>query len=213
MGIDKSYRLYVFDLDGTVADTREDLARAFTAALEEAGYPRPDMVQVTAAIGGGAEKGLFRLTGAQGEAAEPLLESFLEKYGGLCTDHTAAYPGVCELLERLAAQGAVLALVTMKAKAPTHKILAALGLDALFDDVIAFEDVLKRKPDPESLLMLMEKYGVSPQDTLMVGDAATDIQYAAAAGADACAMLEGYGDAEALLAEKPKYALRSLTEF
>jgi len=212
MGIDRSYRLYVFDLDGTVADTREDLGRAFAAAMQEAGYPLPDMAQVTAAIGGGAMKALERLTGLTGEAAQSLLARFLEIYNGICTEHTAPYPGVRELLARLAAQGAVLALVTMKAKAPTHQILSALTLD-VFDEVIAFEDVERRKPDPESLFMLMEKFGIRPEDTLMVGDAVTDMQYAAAAGADACAMLMGYGSPEALLAEKPKYALQSFLEF
>jgi phosphoglycolate phosphatase len=212
MGIDRRYRLYVFDLDGTVADTREDLGRAFTSAMEEAGYPAPNMEQVTAAVGGGARKALERLTGLKDGAAEPLIARFLEIYVEICTEHTTPYPGVRELLARLAAQGAVLALVTMKAKVPTHKILSALGLD-VFDEVIAFEDVERRKPDPDSLLKLMDKYGVSPSDTLMVGDAATDMQYAAAAGADACAMLRGYGNPDALLAEKPKYALNSFLEF
>ena len=212
MSIDKRYRLYVFDLDGTVADTREDIAFAFSEALEEAGCPKPDIAQVTAAIGGGAKKALLRLTGLEDEAAEPLLVRFLKIYDGICTDHVAAYPGVPALLARLAAQGAVLALVTMKAREPTHKILAALGLN-VFDEVIAYEDVERRKPDPESLLKLMEKYGIKPEDTLMVGDAPTDIRYAAAAGADACAMLKGYGDPSALLAEKPVYALDSLSQF
>lgn len=213
MSIDKRYNLYVFDLDGTVVDTREDIARAFTAALTEAGYQKPDMAQVTAAIGGGAKKALERLTGLDGDAVTPLLDRFLAVYGQICADHAAPYPGARALLERLAAQGAATALVTMKAKAPTHKILGALGLSALFGEVIAYEDVSRRKPDPESLLALMDKYGVSPEDTLMVGDTATDMQYAAAAGADSCAMTEGYGGAEALLAENPTYALRSLSEF
>ena len=212
MGIDRRYRLYVFDLDGTVADTHEDLARAFAAAMEEAGYPAPSKAQVTAAIGGGAMKALERLTGLKGGAAEPLIVRFLEIYDDVCTEHTALYPGVRELLTRLAAQGAVLALVTMKARIPTLRILSSLNLD-VFDEVIAFEDVERRKPDPDSLLKLMEKYGVLPTDTLMVGDAHTDIQYATAAGADACAMLKGYGKPEMLLAEKPKYAIDSLLEF
>ena len=63
------------------------------------------------------------------------------------------------------------------------------------------------------LLKLMDKYGVLPEDTLMVGDAHTDIQYAAAAGADACALLKGYGKPEMLLAKKPKYAIESFLEF
>lgn len=212
MGIDKSYRLYVFDLDGTVADTRVDLARAFAAAMEEAGFPAPSMEQVKAAVGGGAKKALERLTGIKDEALEPLLERYLQIYEGICTEYSVPYPGTRELLGRLVAQGAVLAMVTMKPKVPTDKIIAALGLD-FFNEVITFEDVEKRKPDPESLLMLMDKYSIQPEDTLMVGDAATDIQYAAAAGADACAMLNGYGKAESLLAEKPKYAIESFMEF
>ena len=167
---------------------------------------------MTAAVGGGAGKAIITLTGLEGEAAKPLLARFLAIYGEVCAEHVAAYPGAEELLARLAGQGAVLALVTMKAKEPTHKILATLELH-VFDEVIAFEDVERRKPDPESLLKLMEKYGVLPKDTLMVGDAVTDIQYGAAAGADTCAMLKGYVDADALLAEKPTYAIESLTEF
>jgi phosphoglycolate phosphatase len=213
MEVDKRYRLVVFDLDGTIADTCEDLANAFAAAMEESGYPKPSLEQVTAAVGGGAKKALQQLTGLEGEAAEPLLNRFLTKYDKICTEHTAAYPGVPELLMRLAAQGAVLAVVTMKARIPTHKILSALELNAFFDEVIAFEDAERRKPDPATLLALMEKYGVKPEDTLMVGDTATDVQYATAAGADACAMLMGYGDTKALLAAKPNYAFSSFYEF
>ena len=83
----------------------------------------------------------------------------------------------------------------------------------MFDEVIAYEDAQRRKPDPETLLMLMEKFGVRPEDALMVGDATTDIRYAAAAGVDACAMLNGYGTPADLLAERPKYALHSFKEF
>lgn len=213
MGIDKRYRLYVFDLDGTIADTREDLARAFSAAIEEAGYPKPSLAQVTAAVGGGAEKALQLLTGLEGEAVKPLLSRFFTIYGRICADHVTAYPGVPELLARLFAQGALIALVTMKTKEPTRKILSALKIDMLFNDVIAFEDTERRKPDPETLLLLMQKYGVKPEDTLMVGDAATDVRYASAAGADACAMLRGYGEPSALLAAKPKYAINDFSEF
>ena len=212
MGIDKKYRLYVFDLDGTVVDTREDIALAFADTLAEAGYPRPDLSQVTAAIGGGAKKALQRLTGLEGEESEPLLAKFLVKYGECCADHAAPYEGVRELLERLTAQGSVLALVTMKVKEPTHKILSALGLE-VFDEVIAYEDAQRRKPDPETLFALMEKFGVKPEDALMVGDTVTDMRYAAAAGVDACAMLQGYGDADDLLAELPRYTLNSFKEF
>ncbi len=212
MVVSRRYRLYVFDLDGTIVNTIKDIGEAFAETLVQAGYPRPTMEQVTAAVGGGAKMALKRLTGLDAAQAEPMIAHFLEIYGETCTAHAAPYPGVPELLARLAGEGAVLALVTMKAKVPTHKILRALGLD-VFDEVIAYEDAERRKPDPESLLRLMAKYGVSPVDTLMVGDAVTDIQYAEAAGADSCAVLQGYGETAALLAAKPTYALDSLREF
>lgn len=213
MGIDKKYRLYVFDLDGTLADTKDDIALAFSAAMEEAGYPRPELAQVTAAVGGGAKKALQQLTGLEGAAAEPLLNRFFTVYEQICTDHVSAYPLSRELLARLSAQGAVIALVTMKVKAPTRKILLSLELEPYFDEVIAFEDAERRKPDPHTLWMLMEKYGVSAEETLMVGDSATDVQYATAAGVDACAMLGGYGNQEMMLAENPKYVLSGFSEF
>ena len=100
----------------------------------------------------------------------------------------------------------------MKYKVPTHKILDAHGLD-MFDAVITFDDVKKRKPDPDSLYTLCNRFGADIADTLMIGDTVTDISYAHAAGADSCAVAYGYGDTDELLALSPKYVIKSLLEF
>jgi phosphoglycolate phosphatase len=83
----------------------------------------------------------------------------------------------------------------------------------MFDEVITFDDVERRKPDPDSLNKIMQKYDIQSNDALMIGDTVTDMRYAKAAGIDACAMLYGYGVTNEVLAENPQYALSSFLEF
>ena len=211
MGIGKAYRLVVFDLDGTLVDTRVDIARALQQTLTEAGYPRPDMERVIASIGGGAKKAVQTLTGLSGDALDEQVAVFLKIYERLCSDNSAVYDGGEALLRRLKDKGAKLALVTMKAKIPTHRILQKHGL-TMFDEVVTYDDVEKRKPDPDCLHRMLDKYKIAPRDALMIGDAATDVQFAHAAGADACAAQYGYGDAAALMMERPEYAISRLSE-
>ncbi len=212
MGVDKTYKLYVFDLDGTLVDTRTDIARALEKVLSGEGYDVPTREQVISVIGGGAENAVSKLTGLAGDALTPHLSKFMALYEAMCSDNTRVYEGGIGLLERLKAQRAVLALVTMKSKAPTYKIMQKHSLN-MFDEVITFDDVEKRKPDPESLNKILNKYGISKEDALMIGDTITDMRYAKAAGIDVCAMLYGYGITDDVLAENPEYALSSLLEF
>ena len=212
MSIDKRYKLYVFDLDGTLVDTRVDIARALKKTMKASGFGEPDLEQVVAAIGGGAKNAVCMLTGLVGDDIRPVLDVFKKTYDEMCSDNTCVYEGGETLLNTLKSEGAHLALVTMKLRYATHKILRTHGLD-MFDDVIAFDDVEKRKPDPESFLKLLSKYKIAPKDALMIGDTVTDMRYAKAAGVDACAMTYGYGITEDVLDENPKYKLDSLLEF
>ena len=207
----RDYKLYIFDLDGTLVDTRPDIARALQKTLQEANMPVPNLDEVARAIGGGAKNAVSMLTGLVGDAVLPHLKSFTEDYEQMCCDNTCVYEGGEELLRRLKDGGAKLALVTMKYKTPTLKILDAHGLD-MFDAVVTFDDVDKRKPDPESLLKLCERFGVDAADVLMIGDTVTDVRYAQGAGADVCAVEYGYGETEDLLVLGPTYAVKSLTE-
>ena len=144
--------------------------------------------------------------------SRPHLSEFMALYEAMCSDNTRVYDGGIALLERLRARNAMLALVTMKSKAPTYKILQKHGLN-MFDEVITFDDVERRKPDPDSLLRILDKYSILKEDALMIGDTVTDMCYAKAAGIDVCAMLYGYGITNDVLAENPEYALSSFLEF
>ncbi len=207
----RGYKLYIFDLDGTLVDTKPDIARALQKMLEEAGLPVPNLNEVARAIGGGAKNSVSMLTGFVGDDVLPHLARFSEDYEQMCCDNTCVYEGGEALLRRLKEEGAKLALVTMKYKVPTLKILDAHGLD-MFDAVLTFDDLSKRKPDPESLFMLCERFGVDAADVLMIGDTVTDIRYAQAAGADCCAVVYGYGETADLLALKPTYVVESLMD-
>jgi len=213
MALAKEYGLYVFDLDGTLVDTRLDIARALQKALGEAGFPQPGLGDVTKAIGGGARKALLKLTGLQDDELDPcLLENFAAIYEQMCCDNTSVYPGAEELLKRLKERGARLAVVTMKYRTPTHRILKHHGLFDLLDAVVSFDDIEKRKPDPESLFMLQKRFGVPLERILMVGDSMTDLEYAKAAGVDACAVTHGYGVLEDMRAAGPRYMISGFAE-
>ena len=212
MSISKAYKLYLFDLDGTLVDTKLDIALAMQKVLGDAGLYVPSLDEVEKAIGGGAINAVGKLTGMDDDALTPLLDAFIAAYEELCADHTEVYAGGEALLKRLKSEGAKLAVVTMKLRAPTHKILKHHGLLSLLDDVLSFDDLEKRKPEPDSLLALAQKHGITPQEVLVIGDTVTDIRYAQNAGADVCAVEYGYGELKDIVSLAPNRMVKSLFE-
>ena len=208
----KDYKLYAFDLDGTLVDTRTDIALSMKAVMNDAGLMDATDDEIRAAIGGGAKKAVQRLTGFEGDKLDYYVGVFEKKYEELCSENTTVYEGGEELIKRLKNEGKLLAIITMKARVPTQRILKRHGLFELFGDVIAFDDVEKRKPDPESFFKLLDKHGLKSSDALMIGDTTTDINYAKNAGADACAVKFGYGQNEDLEGLNPEYVINSLKE-
>lgn len=214
-------RLLVFDLDGTLADTRLDLAEAVNAALGAQGLPALPVESVAAAVGHGArqllrsclEKALragpqdsaAERPGGKDGAASPLedalLEHFLAFYGAHCTARTSLYPGVRETLEVLARDfrepGALrMAVLTNKPLAPAQKILAALGIAPFFDAVLGGDNPFGKKPDPAALLHLMDRYGASPDHTILVGDGLPDLEVIRRAGGHFIPVFFGIGSPE-----------------
>lgn len=210
--LEKDYKLYVFDLDGTLIDTRVDIFMAIKEVLLDTGMNDATEEEIVASIGGGARKAVERLTGFSGEKLDYCEQLFHKKYEVLCSDNTIVYEGGEDLVKRLKSEGKKLAVMTMKARIPTVKILEHHGLLSLFDEVITFDDVEKRKPDPESFFKLLDKYGFESRDALMIGDTTTDIKYAKNAGADVCVVNYGYGINEDLRELLPEYEINSLKE-
>lgn len=186
--------LLVFDLDGTLIDSRQDLADSANALITERGGSPLPVDAVTAMVGEGAALLVRRALTAAG--LEPDLETglprFLELYDERLLAHTRLYPGTREALETLAGR-ATLAVLTNKPQRPTETILAGLEIGRYFSRVIGGDTAFGRKPDPAGLRHLVAVTGASTADAMLVGDSAIDLRTARAAGVRICLVRYGFG--------------------
>lgn len=183
----RQLRLAVFDLDGTLIDSRRDLVEAVNATLKQFGLPEQQDARIASYIGNGAAKLVERALAADG--ADPALgpaalASFLEYYRVHKLDHTLPYPGVMEQLKVLRESLAVpMAVLTNKPVRASEQICEGLGLAPFFFRIYGGNSFASKKPDPEGLRSLMVESGAKPRETLMVGDSDVDIATGEAAGA------------------------------
>jgi phosphoglycolate phosphatase len=189
------FHLVVFDLDGTLIDSRRDLAASANALLASCGAAPLPEERVGRMVGDGAATLVARVFEARGVPAPPdALPRFLAFYDKCLLDHTRPYPGVDGMLDvlRLRAQ---LALLTNKPLTATRRILSGLDLARHFGDgaVVGGDGPFPRKPDPAGLAHLVRTAGVSPGATLLVGDSLVDWRTARAAGTRVCLARYGFG--------------------
>lgn len=185
--------LIVFDLDGTLIDSRRDLADSANQLLEElGGAPLPED-EIGRMVGDGAAVLVRRALAAGGVADTPsALPRFLEIYDRRLLNHTHVYAGMVDAV-RTARRQARTAVLTNKPAAPSRRILAGLGLSDLFDDLVGGDGPWPRKPDPASLVALMARAEAQPRTTLLVGDSAVDHETAARAAVRCCLASWGFG--------------------
>jgi phosphoglycolate phosphatase len=187
------HRLIAFDLDGTLIDSRRDLAdSANDLVLELGGRPLPE-ADIVRMVGEGAALLVRRALAAAGlDEPEDAVARFLEFYDRRLLNHTRAYPGIAELV-RDARAFARLVVLTNKPRQPSERILDGLGLRDLFDDVVGGDGPLPRKPDPAALQALMDAAGADQTRTLMIGDSPIDYRTAVAAQVQYCIVSFGFG--------------------
>ncbi len=175
--------LAVFDLDGTLADTRHDIARALLHVIEQQGLPTPSLATAIASIGWGAPALVRKALGPEHEhRANAILPLFRRRYREHLVVETTVYPGIERLLADLRSGGTRLAVATNKPSELTVALLERLELAPLFDHAVAPEDVARPKPAPDMLELLLQRTGVTADDAVMVGDMETDVDSAHAAG-------------------------------
>jgi phosphoglycolate phosphatase len=185
--------LLVFDLDGTLIDSKVDLANSVNHALRAFGLPALPLPVIYSYVGDGATMLIRRAVGEEGNGILPaVLESFLAHYRQHLLDTTLPYPGVAESLREWA-DIYPMALLTNKPVDMTRAILSGLDLDRFFPDVVGGDSFGSKKPDPEGLLHLMKTRGASPGETLMVGDSKNDVIAGKRAGARTCGVTYGLG--------------------
>jgi phosphoglycolate phosphatase len=187
-------RLLVFDLDGTLVDSSRDITASVNAALKRVapGAAEIPLADILSFVGEGARVLVERSLRHEGLSlkADEVLPVYIECYAERLLDTTRLYPGVAEALDDLA--GATLAVLTNKPGDFSRRILESLGIAALFARVLGAGDVPSRKPDPAGLLGIMTGAGAAREDTWMVGDSATDVAVARAAGVRAAGVTWGF---------------------
>jgi phosphoglycolate phosphatase len=187
--------LIVFDLDGTLVDSRRDLAEAANQLLVECGGSPLAEEAVGRLVGDGAAALVARAFAAGGRPAPPgALRRFLDLYDARLLRFTRPYPGVEGALAALARR-ATLAVLTNKPLGATKQILEGLDLARFFDPrhVRGGDGPLPRKPDPAGLLRIVSDAGARESETTLVGDSPVDWRTATAAGARVCLVRYGFG--------------------
>jgi phosphoglycolate phosphatase len=211
-----SVRLLIFDLDGTLIDSKLDLALSVNAMLEYMGRAPLPHETVFSFVGNGAPVLVRRSLneGARpGEITDAEVDRglayFLSYYRAHMLDNTVAYPGVREGLDMLARHS--MAVLTNKPVRFSEGILDGLGLSHYFEYVYGGNSFEKKKPDPIGVEVLLRDLNASAQDAMMVGDSEVDVRTARNAGIWACGVTYGLGT-QGLRANPPDLFVDSLTE-
>ena len=211
MPINSRFELLIFDLDGTLLDTRQDLTDAVNYALRKLGFAELDRDTVTSYVGDGVRKLLERtLNHPEDEILMRGRSYFIEYYSDHLADHTRPYPGVVEMLQTLS--GKRLAVISNKSQEFTVPLLETLHLAHYFEIIIGGNAGYPAKPDPAAVKAVLEKTGVPTDKALITGDSPNDILAGRAAGISTCAALYGYRPQSELMELKPDFSIRQAAE-
>ncbi|HWQ21869.1 MAG TPA: HAD-IA family hydrolase [Clostridia bacterium] len=207
------FDLYLFDLDGTLVDTRRDIAEAVNHVLQLHTRPVADLATVISWVGDGLDDMMARAFQTdEHEFISELVDEFHSYYMDHCTDSSTVYEGCMDTLIALQKQGAHLSALTNKPQDLSVEILEHLEILQLFDRVVGPSDAALRKPNPSNLLSLIRDVGTGKERTLMVGDSRNDILVARNAGVASCGCTFGYIGRDALLELGPTYLIDTWPE-
>lgn len=183
-------RAAIFDLDGTLVDSLDDITDALALATADAGLPVPSRDAVRGWIGGGARNLVAQAVPA--DRVDEVLAGFRRHYDAAPVARTQLFPGIADALDALAARGDRLAILSNKPHVLTVEIARRLLARWPFEAVVGARDGVAPKPDPTSALALAGELGLAPSACALIGDAATDVATARAAGMRAVAVTWGF---------------------
>ncbi len=201
----------LFDLDGTLIDSKKDIAAAANAARRHFGMCPLDLDTLVGYIGWGVEHLNRKALGTEDPAilAEGL-KVLGAHYREHCVDQTLVFPGTRELLEALTKRGLKLGLVSNKPHELTLITLQKLGLFHYFSAILGGDSTQNKKPNPDPLLAVLREMGVSPEEAVMVGDSSVDLEAARAAGMRVGLVSHGFVPKEKLESLHPDWLVDSL---
>ncbi|HLG99025.1 MAG TPA: HAD-IA family hydrolase [Bryobacteraceae bacterium] len=187
-------RLLIFDLDGTLIDSKLDLVHSVNAARAHMDLAPISADLVASYVGSGAPVLMRRALGPDASEAEvqTALRYFLDYYREHMLDNTYLYPGVREALDRMHDAGTRMAVLTNKPVRFSEALVAGLGLGSHFFRIYGGNSFEQKKPDPVGILRLLEESGVEKERAMMVGDSNVDVRTARNAQVMACGVTYGF---------------------
>ncbi len=195
------YKAVIFDLDGTLVNSLDDLADSVNTVLKEYGYPAHPLEKYRIMVGNGIKKLIERALPP--DASEKTLEEALEKFKKIYAVHqldkTAPYKGITDLLQQLKQKNIPLAVCTNKHDEAAKKIITTLFDNSTFKEIIGDLPGLPRKPDPKKVLVIAQNLSVKPAEIVYIGDSSVDMQTAVNAGMLPVGVLWGFRSKEELL--------------
>jgi phosphoglycolate phosphatase len=203
--------LLIFDLDGTIVDTGQDLSNAVNFARKNVGLPAMTLAEVMHNVGDGMRKLLERSLGAEHhERIEFAIERFREFYGEHLLDCTVLYPGIRDVLEHYKEKK--LAILSNKPVRFTEKIVNGLQIDTFFDRILGGDSLTTMKPSPEPIKHLLTTLDVAPTRCVIIGDGTTDIESGKRANVYTCAVTYGFRDRDVLHSVSPDYMINDIRD-
>jgi phosphoglycolate phosphatase len=199
----------IFDLDGTLVDTKADLAAATNHVLASFGLLPLAVTQVADYVGHGARVLVERALGpANAGLVSRGFALFMEYYGAHLLDHTRTYVGIERLLAAAQAQGIMLSILTNKPEVPSRAIVTGLGLAPYFREIVGGDTLPTKKPDPQGITYLQRLTGIALHETLLIGDSQVDCETGRAAGVAICGVTWGFG-AQDFAALSPQFMVHT----
>ncbi len=207
------YKAAIFDLDGTILDTLEDLKNSVNFALKENGLPERTLSEVRAFVGNGIRLLIERAVpeNADLKLVDEVFSCFKEHYGKHSADNTKPYNGVTDLLSELKAKGVKIAVVSNKANFAVQTLVSQY-FPQLFDYSVGEKDGIRRKPYPDSVLTVLDEFKCKKNDAIYIGDSEVDVETSRNAGMDCIAVTWGFRDEELLKSLTPEYIVSDTNE-
>jgi phosphoglycolate phosphatase len=202
-----NYKAVLFDLDGTLLDTLEDLADSMNAALGRVGAPPHPVADYRYFVGDGVLTLCHRVLPADRRddaTVKAAAAAMRDEYGARWAAKTRPYPGIPELLDALTARGIAMAVLSNKNNDFTRLCVGKLLGRWRFDAVQGLDETIHKKPDPSGALAVAQRLKIAPADVLYLGDTNTDMKTAVAAGMFPVGALWGFRTAEELTANGAK---------
>jgi phosphoglycolate phosphatase len=203
--------LIIFDLDGTIAETRQDIADAANYMLGRLNLPHKPEEVITSYVGNGIKKLIERcLPDASSKVREKAFDHFVEYYGNHLTDNTYLYPGMIDFLEKASTKK--MAVLSNKAEDFTKKIIQDLGVEKYFAIVMGSNQQFPKKPEPDSIDHIVKTLECTKRKTIIIGDTKNDIIAGQAAGIYTCAVSYGFRNKERLQKYNSDFMIDSIDE-